>query len=243
MSKRSEIMEGAYSLNSRTGLVYTCKCGWIDLGHARPDNAEKLWKSISNEKSAVASRDGKGFKVRFGEMMSAGKGDFYARAGIEKSYYIKYGLSKNENESVALAIFMEVSLRFENFQMMFPNFITDSGFSAEDLVSNILGFYRAVRPGPDYLLMCQPVSKKAALEVWDKYGSVGSNKNRMFAPYLYPCKECSSLRDPQGPSCAPIPNMLNTIQPVSKGNFFRDWDREIDEAPSKIISISKDPLP
>ena len=41
---------------------------------------------------------------------------------------------------------MEVSLDFERFQedSILWSWFTDSGFSAEDLTSNLIGFYRAV---------------------------------------------------------------------------------------------------
>lgn len=40
---------------------------------------------------------------------------------------------------------LTVAKRFESMQASFPfNLVTDSGFSGEDLVSDLLGFYRVV---------------------------------------------------------------------------------------------------
>ncbi|EIS28458.1 hypothetical protein YPPY54_1978, partial [Yersinia pestis PY-54] len=59
-------------------------------------------------------------------------------------------------------------------QASFPfNLVTDSGFSGEDLVSDLLGFYRVFSiPSPFEIL--RPVSKEEALKRWDYYGPIGS---------------------------------------------------------------------
>ena len=91
----------------------------------------------------------------------------------------------------------------------------DSSFSEEDLVSDLIGFYVAVRPGIDVLALCNPVSKDASLKVWDTYGSVGSNKNHTFTPRFHPCDEC------RGPTR--FPAAFQQIVPAPKGPLFRDW--------------------
>src|SRR5262249_52361292 len=105
---------------------------------------------------------------------------------------IKYGLGLNEKKAIALAIFQEVSLRFETMQGAFPYgiFSSDSSFSQEDLVSNLIGFYRALYPKVDFLALCGPVSKEASKKVWKTGGTVGSTKNRSFTPSLKACEEC-----------------------------------------------------
>jgi len=61
---------------------------------------------------------------------------------------------------------MDVSGEFEAFQnnWLFRKF-TNSGYSAEDLVSDLIGFYRAVEPNIDYIQLCEPVSKETALYI------------------------------------------------------------------------------
>ena len=61
MSKKSDIVDGRVTANlmAKYGLVYTCNCGWVDLGHLTPTNPRKeigaanLWKQIVDEGKAV----------------------------------------------------------------------------------------------------------------------------------------------------------------------------------------------
>ncbi|MDB5246766.1 MAG: hypothetical protein JWQ40_1160 [Segetibacter sp.] len=221
MSKRIDIIDGSKAVSKIYGLIYTCKCGWIDLGHANPEGTEGvknlLWKPMLSE-TGKRSRDGKGFKISYSQVMKK-----FITAGETRHYYVKLGLTKQQKESVALSIFIEVSTEFENMQGSLPYSIaTKSGFSSEDLISNLLGFYRTVRPGIDYLLAFQPVSKDAAEKIWDTYGAVENNKNTSFAPFLYPCSECKEKI--YGPMCGLLPEILNTIKPAKKGELFRMWD-------------------
>ena len=95
--------------------------------------------------------------------------------------------------------------------------VADSGFSAEDLVSNLIGFYRAVEAPRDYIALCEPVSRQEAWYVWDTYGAVGQNKNKEFSPYLYPTKPDSKL----APIRVPLPAFLNTITPEPPGALYK----------------------
>jgi hypothetical protein len=235
MAGRSDVIDGLDGVSARNGLIYTCACGWIDLGHARPDGARALWSQISNGTNHVSS-DGTGFKVSYSQFMrKAGVG-----VGMSRAYWVRKNLSRAEKESVALSIFMEVSKGFETLQDSWPfKWGTDSGFSAEDLMSNLVGFYRAVRPtDADYIADCKPVSKKAALAVWDASGAVGAKKNRSFTPILFPCSECN------GNNSGQLPAFLNSIVPAkkgartpdaikNKGTLFRDWSF-LDDLPGEI---------
>lgn len=210
MSGRKDVESGR--------LVYTCNCGWVDKGHANPSStrqnvgAESLWKQIKDE-TGVVSRQGGGFKVTYTQDMRK----WGLSAGVTKTYYVKKGLSTEQKESVALAIFMEVSHGFESLQASFPYSVTtDSGYSEEDLVSNLIGFYLVVRPGVRYLDLCQEVSKKASLKVWDKFGAVGSNKNTNFSPVFHECDECKGAR-------MQFPSSLEVIRPAQRGALYRDW--------------------
>jgi hypothetical protein len=234
MSKKEDILDGNLKdLNKKKyGLIYTCNLGWVDLGHANPASATGLWLEIKSERGKKSS-DGKGFQVTYGQTMSK----FKMSAGFTGTYYVKTGLSMADKESVALAIFMEVSSGFETLQSSFPyNLTTDSGFSAEDLISDLLGFYRALRPSFDYLFLSQPVSKTAAEKIWDDNGAVGTNKNQSFNPFLYPCSECSN--SPKGGISAILPSWLNTIKPAKKGGLFRNWNPSQDEGVKKPSGAS-----
>lgn len=51
MSERWQVIEGSMYMNQRSGLIYTRKCGWIDLGHARPDGIMELWTKMKTNNS------------------------------------------------------------------------------------------------------------------------------------------------------------------------------------------------
>ena len=200
-------------------LIYTCNCGWIDLGHAQPDGALVLWNNLQDE--SIKSKDGKGFKVSYKQSMSYMNMIVGGRSG---SFYVKTGLTESEKESVALAIFMEISYRFESYQNnFFWSTFSNSGFSSEDLVSDLIGFYSAVRPDEDYIKRACPVSTKTSLALWDKYGPVDERKNTSFRPVLYPCTECGNT---VGPASAPLPEWLTQILPAQKGDLFRVWNED-----------------
>jgi hypothetical protein len=204
-------------------LVYTCNCGWLDTGHANPTSyrpnvgADSLWKQITAETGQRSQKTGEdGFKVTYTQDMSK----WGVTAAETRSYFVKRGLSTTQKETVALAIFMEVSVGFETLQGSFPwSWVSsrsrDSSFSEEDLVSDLIGFYVAVRPGLKPKDLCKAVSKEASLAVWDTYGSVGSNKNHTFSPAYHPCDECKGA--------GRFPAAFQQIVPAQKGTLFRSW--------------------
>ena len=81
------------------------------------------------------------------------------KVGVMKRYDIRTGLNDEQKKSIALSIFLDVSYAFEKMQSnwLFRH-ATNSGYSAEDLVSNLVGFYRAVYPNKRIISLCQPVS-------------------------------------------------------------------------------------
>jgi LysM repeat protein len=227
MSSRNDIIGGSeINYGTTSGLVYTCKCGWLDLGHAwfhssRPNqSAANLWKQVKSEEGEKTPNN-LWFKVTYEQLMSK----FGASRGTSIEFAVKLGISKVEQEQVALGIFMMVSLAFEKVQGEAQYaWYSDSSFSAEDLVSNLVGFYRAVRPGHAYIKMCEPVSKEAALKIWDGYGAVGRSiyKVREFRPLFFPCSECPNGVDSF--RMGRLPDFLNTIIPAPLGSKYRIWD-------------------
>jgi hypothetical protein len=144
---------------------------------------------------------------------------FHLTAGETRKYAVDRVLaSEDEQKSIALAIFLDVSMAFEAYQAnWFFRHVTDSGYSVEDLVSNLIGFYRAVNPGVDYIAICRPVSKAQALAIWDKYGAVGKTKNKATNPVLFPnpLVECGLVRTGR------LPPALDKIKPAVIGKKFR----------------------
>jgi phage tail protein X len=220
MSERADIKDGSEAETGKYGLVYTCLGGWIDIGHASPGpRTQKFWRDVISE-SGESSSDGQWYKVHYHQEM--GKWGMTASSGGDFAVY--KGLSHKRKESVALGIFLQVSMQFEQMQADFlfgKSPARASSFSVEDLVSNLISFYRTVRPGIEYVKLLEPVSKAAAEEVWDKYGSVGSHKNKTTMPMLFPCSKCSN--GPKTVQSVSLPQALRVIQ-TDSGQWWRRWE-------------------
>lgn len=205
MSKRNEIIDGNLAQRSSYGLVYTEVLGWVDLGHAQGTDIRNLWAQMLRGESQSQPT----YDVTYKQAMVGLK----RRITVGKSitWRLKKGLSYHQKQRIALAMMMTVARRFEGLQGSFPfSWATDNGFSGEDLVSDLLGFYRVVsciNNAFDYL---KPVSKEEALKRWDHYGKIGSWKNDTFKPLLFP--------DPaQSPHVRPylgkLPHFMKTVVP------------------------------
>ena len=208
MSKRIDIVDGKEAPGLRGGLIYTEVLGWVDLGHARGDDITRLWQKINAGESSGRPV----YDVTYSQSMADGKTGL--RLGKFITWRIRKGRSYFERQSIALAMMLTLARKFESFQRSFPNnMITDSGFSGEDLVSDLLGFYRIMSCMNPFQLL-QPVSKEEALRRWDHYGDIGSWKNETFRPLLFPDPE----RFPDGkPWLGYLPGFMNTINP------YNDW--------------------
>lgn len=187
MSQRKDIIGTAELVRStpRSGLIYTERCGWIDLGHANPyGGVELLWTQIQS-RTVTSQCLSRHTEVRIDYQQSMRWKGLSSTA--QRSYLAHKELTVQEQRSIALAIFMDVSIAFEGMQAnWFYSLATDSGYSVEDLVSDLIGFYRVIYPAVDYVALCKPVSKDKALAIWDTYGPVGSWKNKTFEPMLFP---------------------------------------------------------
>lgn len=206
VSKRSEIMDGRRSSDLSYGLIYTEVLGWIDLGHAQGIDIKTLLRSIDSGESSRKDY----YDITYSQSMIDPTRTM--KMGKFITWRIKRGRSYFERKSIALAMMMSLARRFEGLQASFPiNRVTDSGFSGEDLVSDLLGFYRAVStPKPFELL--RPVSKDEALRRWDHYGKIGNWKNDSFLPLIFP--------DPQlfpyaSPRLGDLPKFMTTVRPWS----------------------------
>ncbi|MDF7660351.1 hypothetical protein PUG81_15370 [Erwiniaceae bacterium L1_54_6] len=208
MSKRSEIIEGSAAADAKFGLIYTEVLGWVDLGHAYGDDIRAVMNKINYGEAMSADR----YDVTYAQsMVSPGK---ILRVGKFIKWRIRKGRPWQERQSIALAMMMTLARRFEAFQGTFPiNLVTDSGFSGEDLCSDLLGFYRVTSVQNPFPLL-RPVSKEEALKRWDYYGKIGSWKNETFQPLLFPDPE----RFPRArPHLGQLPGFMQTIRP------YNDW--------------------
>jgi hypothetical protein len=203
-------------------LTYTCHCGWIDIGHLqsveshrnRYASAAYLWKDILHERGLQIGGRNDSHLIQYRQSM----GKFGLTREFAKFYLVRRGLSLSQKRSVALAIFMEVSLGFESLQASM-SLLTDSGFSQEDLVSNLIGFYIAVHGALDWRTLCRPVSTEASLAVWDANGPVGQHKNQVFSPQFHDCEECRARHRVHVPQ---FPAAFQSIQPAAKGLYFSE---------------------
>lgn len=154
------------------------------------------------------------------------------KPGREAEFIVKHGLTTDEKKSVALSIFVEVSEKFESFQrlaeIVTAGLATDSGFSQDDLVSNLVGFYVAVGnvSRTRAIEVCHPVSDKTAFAIWDAQGAVGSNKNKHWTP-RYPTATDyvtdTACIDECVHTSRQFPKVFQTIKPARQGLLFRKF--------------------
>ena len=207
MSKRTEIQDGSQFNWLKRGLVYTEVLGWIDMGHARGDDIAVLKRQFHEGESSgkdyytVVYRQEMGF-TKFSSKISIGK---FAK------WKIKRGRSNDDINKIMLSMMMNTALSFEKFQSLRPfSWYTDSGFSGEDLVSDLFGFYRFLTPG-DYSYKLKPVSYAAAIRRWDYYGPIGSHKKKNFRPMLYPDPVNPCIK--HHPYLANLPHFMTWLYP------------------------------
>lgn len=204
MSKRSDIIDGRQS-HLKYGLIYTEVLGWIDLGHAQGTDIRTLLRSIDSGEYSDKER----YDVTYSQSMidptrTMSMGKFI-------TWRIKRGRSYFERRSIALAMMMSLARKFEGLQASFPiNFVTDSGFSGEDLVSDLLGFYRVVTMANPFELL-RPVSKAEALK--DGIITVRSAPGKMipFCHFYSPTLKNSLMRGLE----RFLPNFMTTFKPWS----------------------------
>ncbi|EQA1583324.1 hypothetical protein V5K30_RS21385 [Enterobacter hormaechei] len=203
MSKRQDIIDGR-EYGSPYGLIYTEVLGWVDLGHAQGTDIRKLLRNIDIGESSGSEY----YEVVYSQSMIDPTRTM--KMGKFISWRIKRGRTYSERKSIALAMMMSLARKFEGLQSSFPlSLTTGSGFSGEDLVSDLLGFHRVVSIQNPFDLL-RPVSKADALKRWDYYGKIGSWKNETFIPILFP--------DPDKyPNARPrkgeLPNFMKTVRP------------------------------
>ncbi|GLR09022.1 hypothetical protein COO59_19540 [Mixta theicola] len=207
MANRNSVIDGQCAPVSDNGLVYSEILGWIDLGHARGmDILQLLYKMDIGEHGQSDY-----YTVSYGQTMYK---DSTRRIGIGKhcTWRIKRGRSLPQRHSIALAMMMSTAMRFEALQASIPfSWRTDSGFSAEDLVSDLFGFYRAIRPN-NYFPFLLLISKAEALARWDHYGPPGNYKNKLFKPLLFPDPQKNRHAVPQ---YGQLPNFMMSVEPFT----------------------------
>lgn len=182
MSNRREIQDGSQFDRLTSGIVYTDVLGWIDMGHARGDDIALL----KNQFLAGESSRKEYYEVIYRQDMHISR--FGNKFGVGKfsKWEIKRGRSGDDINRIMLAMMMNTATQFERSQSLRAfSWFSDSGFSGEDLVSDLFGLYRFMIPGK-YSHQVNAVSYDAAIRRWDYYGPIGSYKNYGFRPMIFP---------------------------------------------------------
>lgn len=87
MTSRADIIDGSQAIGRKYGLIYTEKCGWIDLGHANPEGALTLWNQIKNEESIESENiPNDSFRIAYRQMMGRKN---LVMVGIQKNMILK----------------------------------------------------------------------------------------------------------------------------------------------------------
>jgi hypothetical protein len=208
MSNRSDIIEPyEWTENRRGGLVYSEILGWVDIGHAQGTDITALLNDFRAGEGASA----KSYQVTYSQKMHINKK--MLGTGKFVKWEIKKGLTVEEIHSITLAMMLTTASLFEAYQSQwFFNWHTDSGYSGEDLPSDLLGFYRAILPS-DYQSRLKLISKQEALKRWDYYGPIGNYKNRGFLPLLFPDpdRQCVTSRPYKGK----LPAFMTWVHPYT----------------------------
>ncbi|TRX60189.1 toxin [Fulvivirga sp. M361] len=194
-------------------IYFTANYGWVDDTHAFTDTKRnepyigvgELWRQLENEPSSDQIFRGY-YSVNYKQDIVIGN----FSVGIERQYLVKPNLSIEERKSIALAIFQDVSMAFEQLQGIHPT--SGSSFEPADLPSNMLSFYRNVEglSKDEIKEMIQPLSPKQSLEVYRSYPGTFTDsqyKNRSFEPRYFDTPYTSSNFG--------VPDKLNTIKPAS----------------------------
>lgn len=220
MTKRNDIIDDSDRLITRDiryGLIYTDNLGWIDLGHANPAGAEKLWFEMTRPRGG----DSEFYEVNYHQSMSKSIHGININTGIYRRFMVRRGLQERILQGIALSIFLGTSHRFESLQDFWPYvYLTDSGYSAEDLVSNLFGFYQAVNYA-DYTSYLQICSKEKAYRIWDFYGPVGEFKNKSVIPLLFPDPINKDKR--HEPYSGELPLFMDVIRPIANPDYVREF--------------------
>lgn len=222
MSDREDIEPNE---NGWRRVSYTCRCGWVDWGHALPGAAAALKRMTDTETSdwprlsdvPVDFQGHPAYILDFGLRMGAGPIGVSPR----NHWVVRKGLDQLQKQRVALGIYMAASHEFERLQGSFPFSLVTGGssYSAEDLVSNLIGFARAYN-GYDHVRMraiCGEVSVAESYRIWDEHLPDGLSglKNETTNPFYFPSSECEV-----GPGGARLPHLLSRFRAEPQGALW-----------------------
>jgi len=222
---------GRFSQIRGGDLAYSCNCGWLDLGHMSPRGARKLWQDV-NSGSGQQSLTKQGFYVRYSQEAGIKPLGIPIMKGVYAEYFVKYNLSLSEKEYVALSIFKEISEAFESSQDGIQDAIMHSSFSEEDLVSNLIGFYMAVKgySRADVNKWCDIKDVEFSEWIWKKTN--GLKKNRAWTPVF---KDWGVAYGGCCDKFPQFPSQFQTIADMAQLDRWRRWKPDVDYKQWNII--------
>jgi hypothetical protein len=184
----------------------------VDNTHAFTDTRRKdpfvgvgnLWNQVLNE-----SGEGDEYNVTYKQDILK----FGLSIGVQRSYTLTKGTSKDQKRQVALSIFQDVSIAFESLQGLHPT--SGSSFEPADLPSNMLSFYRSVYDDLSTARiknLIDPLNSVSSLQVYRQYPGTFTDskyKNRTFYPVFFESVYTPSYYD--------IPQELRRLTPEKIG--------------------------
>lgn len=182
--------------------TYSTNCGWIDWGHASPRLPLQLIQLVTRASNALRAA-GKAATPTTGQlttptMRSQAVGLVLSSANIRVR--LVRPLSGKEVNEVALSIFKTLSIAFEA-QQIWTDIVGKSAFAQEDLPSNLIGFYMAVRGFNRQAIMtsCKGLSVSGSVAEYTRNSSFVRNRsfNPIGATGSWPA-ELSTINDRAG---------------------------------------------
>jgi hypothetical protein len=185
-----------YDSVNRGAHSFSCCCGWIDWGHAGPRTARAIKDRILAD---IVDDDGSpDYKV-----IDTGYASILPPIG--GLVVVRKDLSRQERQQVALGIFMSLEERVEDAQLAIEEFtfgLTRSGYSLEDLPSDLISFYVAWMTAGDITVdqlkaivkpRCHVLDETDSLEIFEALEptSFFYQKNRQWAPLEIPEDWCN----------------------------------------------------
>ncbi|MGP8330097.1 MAG: RHS repeat-associated core domain-containing protein, partial [Methanosarcinaceae archaeon] len=183
--ERGEI--GDIRTNPSTHYQYSCNCGWIDWAHATAEMAN--YKSTAHDvyNGLTAPIDWSAYSYWSGSWNGSRGVQLVTVMNIKENYVpivratavIQEKTLQNKQllTPIATGIFMEYSLKVEDFHALSLLNGRNSWYAEEDLPSNMIGFYIATRMRRDNISyevalqevqkLCGIMDKKDSLKVFD----------------------------------------------------------------------------
>ncbi|WPU91353.1 DUF4157 domain-containing protein [Mucilaginibacter sabulilitoris] len=164
---------------------FSANCGWIDWSHADASLALALIKKVQQASDDLHNA---------GTNATDSTGDFSSPAMTSKvphtaivlssaavNVRLLKALSPAEINSVALSIFKTLSIAFEA-QQLWTDFIGESSYAQEDLPSDLISFYMAVKgyTKDDVMKFCAGVGPDESAAEYDRNHDF--KKNKTFSP-------------------------------------------------------------